>query len=241
MHHFFHNISYYLTNPISTMMNEMSQFPILFALLVGMVGTLAPCQLTGNIGAITLYGNQSIQKDIAWKEAGLFILGKIVVYSLIGILLWLLGQGISQFFVELSPMFRKLMGPLLIVIGLYLMGLLKINWKLPKFKMGKLRDTKLSAFFMGVFISLGFCPTMFFLFFLTLIPVVLSTSYGFILPSVFAIGTSIPLLIVLVFIALIGRKRGVMKKGRRLGAILQFVSGWLLFIVGTFDTLTYWF
>lgn len=56
--------------------NSTKSIPILFSFLLGVVGTLAPCQLTGNISAMTLYGNQSLQKGISWKHILLFILGK---------------------------------------------------------------------------------------------------------------------------------------------------------------------
>ena len=56
--------------------------------LLGIVGTLAPCQLTGNISAITLYSNQSLQKEHVWKHILLFILGKIMAFTTLGLLVW---------------------------------------------------------------------------------------------------------------------------------------------------------
>src|SRR5690625_7616808 len=56
------------------------------------------------------------------------------------------------------------------------------------------------SFLMGVSFTLAFCPTMFMLFLFTLMPVVLATSYGSILPAIFGIGTSLPLLIVIFLI-----------------------------------------
>jgi hypothetical protein len=47
------------------------------------------------------------------------------------------------------------------------------------------------AFLFGIAFSLGFCPTMFLIFFGTLMPLTLTTSYGFLLPPVFGIGTVI--------------------------------------------------
>ena len=61
----------------------------------------------------------------------------------------------------------------------------------------RLRDSYLGSFLMGASFTLAFCPTMFVLFILTLMPVVLETSYGFVLPSVFGIGTSLPLLLII--------------------------------------------
>lgn len=79
------------------------------------------------------------------------------------------------------PWIRKIMGPLLILVGLYMVGLIK----LPPF----------GSFMLGFSFSLAFCPTMFILFFVTLMPIVLSSYYGFILPSIFAFGTALPLIL----------------------------------------------
>lgn len=55
-------ISSVLSKPFFTMANSLESWPIIFALILGLVGALAPCQLTGNISAVTLYGNRSIQR-----------------------------------------------------------------------------------------------------------------------------------------------------------------------------------
>jgi threonine/homoserine/homoserine lactone efflux protein len=93
---------------------------------------------------------------------------------------------------------------------------------------------------LGFSFSLAFCPTMFVLFFITLMPIVLSSPYGFILPSIFALGTAIPLLIVIAIIWYLGGSGVVMKKGRKFGAVIQRVAGVLILLLGIFDTLTYW-
>lgn len=93
---------------------------------------------------------------------------------------------------------------------------------------------------MGVSFTLAFCPTMFVLFILTLMPVVMTISYGLILPSIFGIGTSLPLLLVIFLIWYFGANGAILKKSRKIGAITQKVAGLLLFVIGIFDTLTYW-
>ncbi|WP_090758468.1 sulfite exporter TauE/SafE family protein [Bacillus sp. OK048] len=68
--------------------------PIVFALLF--VGALAPCQHTGNISALTLYGNQSFQQKIVWKDVIYLTLGKVAAFSLLGVLVWMLGREIEE-------------------------------------------------------------------------------------------------------------------------------------------------
>ncbi|MFP3472925.1 hypothetical protein R0J90_22985, partial [Micrococcus sp. SIMBA_144] len=75
---------------------------------------------------------------------------------------------------------------------------------------------------------------------LTLMPIVVATPYGAVMPMVFGIGTSIPLLLFIGLIAYFGLSGNLMKKGRRAGTIVQRTAGMLLIIIGVLDTLTYW-
>lgn len=235
-------ISTFLSQPFFNMANSLESWPIVFALLLGLVGALAPCQLTGNISAITLYGNSSIQKKIVWKDVFSFTLGKIVAFSFLGGLVWLLGKGIEQNLTFYFPWLRKIMGPILIIVGIYMLGFIKLKGNIKLFKQSKeyKQGSRFGSFMLGLSFSLAFCPTMFILFFVTLMPVVLSSSYGFVLPPVFALGTALPLLIVILIIWYLGGSGALMKRGRKFGAIVQRIAGIFMLILGIFDTLTYW-
>ena len=242
MYNLFSQISSSLSQPFLKMTHSLEAWPIVFALILGLVGALAPCQLTGNISAITLYGNSSIQKKIVWKDVFIFTLGKIVAFSLLGGLVWLLGKGIEQNLILYFPWLRKIMGPILIIVGLYMLGFIKLTGTINLFKQSTKynRENQFGSFMLGFSFSLAFCPTMFILFFVTLMPVVLSNSYGFILPSIFALGTALPLLIVIFIIWYLGGGGIFMKKGRKFGTFVQRLAGILMLLLGIFDTLTYW-
>lgn len=242
MYEFFSQISNSMMQPFLILSNSFINTPILFAFLLGIVGAMAPCQFTGNIGAITFYGNRSLQKNLAWVEVFFFTLGKIAVFTALGLFVWMLGNEFESRLTLYFPWFRKIVGPLFIIIGVFMLGFIKIKgtltlWELPKkfFEKGKL-----GSFLLGVSFSLGFCPTMFVLFFVTLMPLVLSTSYGVVLPSLFAIGTSLPLFIAIFLIWYFGAAGTVMKKGRKLGWYMQKASGVILIVLGVLDTITYW-
>src|SRR5574339_440248 len=85
-----------VSKPFSNIAYSLEAWPIVFAFILGLIGALAPCQLTGNISAVTLYGNRSIQKKIAWKDVIFFTFGKVVAFSLLGVLVWLLGREFEQ-------------------------------------------------------------------------------------------------------------------------------------------------
>ncbi len=231
-----------LSGPIHGLAYGFEHIPLLFAFFLGLVGAVAPCQLTSNVSAITIYGNKSLIGRVPWLHIYLFISGKILVFAILGFIIWLVGNEVNSTLVEFFPMLRKVIGPLLIIIGLLMIGILKLNKSIGTFRLPeKIKDSYLGSFLLGVSFTLAFCPTMFVLFFMTLMPVVLTTSYGLLLPSVFGIGTTFPLLVVIYLISYFGMSGIVMKKSRKIGAITNKIAGSILLIIGIFDTLMYWF
>ncbi|APH06136.1 sulfite exporter TauE/SafE family protein [Bacillus weihaiensis] len=243
MYIFISKISSWLSQPFFNMANVLEGFPIVFAFVLGIVGALAPCQFVANVSAVTLYGNRSLQRKIVWKDILGFILGKIVAFSLLGILIWILGREIEQTLTMYFPWIRKLIGPLLIIVGLVMVGVIKLKGTISIVKQvqGNHLERPFASFLLGFSFSLAFCPTMFVLYFVSLIPVVLSSSYGFILPTLFAIGTVLPLIITIFFIWYLGGSGALLKKGRKFGSFIQKVAGVFMFLVGILDTITYWY
>lgn len=242
MYDFFNQISNAMIQPFLNLARSFESIPILFAFLLGIVGAMAPCQFTGNIGAMTLYGNKSLQKELAWVDVFFFTLGKIVVFTGLGILVWFFGREFESQLTVYFPWFRKIIGPMFIIVGIFMLGFFKFKWTLTLFELPKrlLLKGKMGSFLMGISFSLGFCPTMFVLFFVTLMPIVFSSSYGVVLPSLFAIGTSLPLFVAMFLIWYYGASGAVIKKGRKLGVYIQRTSGVILLMLGILDTITYW-
>jgi len=231
-----------ITEPVSTLINSFEQYPLLVALLLGLIGAVAPCQLTGNMSAITLYGNRTIQMKSDLEEIVAFIAGKVAVFSSLGLLVWFFGESFETSLTEYFPLFRKVIGPLIIITGLVLLGILKLGF-LEKLTMRipmRLRNGKLGSFMLGVSFSLAFCPTMFVLFFVWLMPLVVTTSYGLVLPAVFGIATSLPLIVLFLLIWLFDTKRLVMKNSMKVGRVVQRLAGAILVFIGIIDTITYW-
>jgi cytochrome c-type biogenesis protein len=231
-------------SPFIDIANSTKSIPILFSFLLGVVvGTLAPCQLTGNISAMTLYGNQSLQKGISWKHILLFTLGKIVAFTSLGLLVWFLGKEVQQSLTSYFPWFRRFIVLLLIFIGLILVRIIKIrsSFSLHVPILAFKRKKEVGSFFMGFIFSLAFCPTMFVLFFGTLIPLSLSSNNGYWFPMFFAAGTAIPVILLLLIIAyLVLSGSFLLKKSRRVGKIIQFTASLFMILIGIYDTLLYW-
>ncbi|MFX3623332.1 MAG: sulfite exporter TauE/SafE family protein [Ectobacillus sp.] len=234
--------SYQLMAPIMDIANAARSLPVLFAFLLGVVGTLAPCQLTGNISAMTLYGNRSVQRGASWTHVMLFIFGKVIAFTLLGLLVWLLGKEVQQQLLTYFPWLRKLIGPLLIITGLLLTGVIKVHWPLSIFRLSEYvsKQGKAGSFLMGFLFSLAFCPTMFVLFFGTLMPVSLTSSYGYLFPALFAIGTALPVIVLITIISYLGLIGAVLKKSRKIGKSIQIIAGLFMIAIGIYDSMLYW-
>ncbi|MEY9974151.1 cytochrome c-type biogenesis protein [Lysinibacillus sp. RC46] len=235
-------ISQFISDPITVFLNSYEHSPFIVAILLGLIGALAPCQLTGNISAITFYGNRTFQTKNNWQEIVFFILGKVVVFSLIGFFAWLFGQSFETEMTQYFPVFRKAIGPIMFITGLVLIGILKLKFlnQIPKYIPAVIKEGKLGSFLMGASFSIAFCPTMFVLFFVWLMPTVVSSSYGVVLPAIFGIATSVPLLVMLGLIHFFDAKRFIMRTSMKMGRVIQIVAGVILIIIGVADTITYW-
>nr|WP_133059615.1 sulfite exporter TauE/SafE family protein [Bacillus mycoides] len=191
---------------------------------------------------VSLYGNQSLQKGHAWKHILLFILGKVIAFTTLGILVWVLGKEIQQILTLYFPWLRKLIGSLLILMGLILSGIITgRNFFSSIFPIKFIRkQNEVSSFSLGFFFSLAFCPTMFVLFFGTLIPLSLSSNYGYLFPTFFSIGTALPIVILMFIISYLGLNGALLKKSRKIGKSIQRIAGVPLILIGLYDTSLYW-
>ncbi|WP_108672432.1 sulfite exporter TauE/SafE family protein [Peribacillus acanthi] len=243
MYSFFSQISSFLSEPFFSIVEDLKGIPVLFAFTLGIVGALAPCQFVTNISAITLFGNRSLQRSIVWKDVFWFIVGKILAFSLFGILFWLLGRGVQETLTLFFPWLQKLIGPLLLLVGLYLIGFIpfKVSINLIKDFDKTKSESFFGDFFLGFSFSLAFCPTMFVLFFITLMPVSITSSSGFLLPPIFALGTAIPLIISMYLIWELGEISRIKKKGRKVGVIVQRGAGAILILLGAIHMLMFWY
>ena len=216
----------------------------LTAFLLGVIGATAPCQLTSNSSAIALV-TKNIQTKLAWVQTGYFILGKAIVYSFLGLLMVLFGMTIQDIPIVGTVLFRQMVGPSMIIIGVALLGIIPIRLTLFNKVYGwinqRMKPNK-TALGLGITMGFLFCPTLFWLFFGMLIPRASASHTEVIDPILFAIGTAVPLILYMVFIS-IGSNLAhkMLLKTQTFHTIMKYVSAILFIVSGAFDTINYSF
>ena len=175
-----------------------SNWPILSAVILGLMTAISPCPLATNISAIGyLSRNLSNKKLILWQSL-IYTLGRSIAYvALAGI--FLLGVEQAKVQILLASYGEKILGPLLIVIGIFMLDLIKIRIPGLGGLSQKAEEKSKSGSFWSVLIlgfvfALAFCPYSGVLYFFMLIPLTLSSPEGLLLPFSFAIATALPVI-----------------------------------------------
>lgn len=219
--------------------------PLVSALLLGLIGAAAPCQLTQSVGMLAFLGH-NVGATSRWRAALAYVAGKSLVYSSLGVLAVVLGAGLSEVSIPVFVIARKVLGPLMIVVGLAMVGALRLPWAPGLALSLRLREmvrprAGRAPFLMGMAFGFSFCPTLFSLFFAFLIPLALSRPDGVLYPALFALGTSLPLLLILSFVSVGGGSpRSYVQQFGRGQRIVAVFAGALLIVVGLHDTVLYW-
>ncbi|QEG37070.1 aromatic aminobenezylarsenical efflux permease ArsG family transporter [Bythopirellula goksoeyrii] len=211
------------------------------ALWLGLLTSISPCPLATNIAAISYIGRRVDNTRYVLLAGLLYTVGRVVAYVGLAFLLVstaLSVPGVSQF---LQKYMHLLLGPTLIVVGMFLVGLIEINIGGGGVSESvKKRVDRLGiwgALALGVLFALAFCPTSAALFFGNVMAS-LSAGSTILLPLLYGIGTALPVIGFAVLIALGSKKLGeafnaVSKTERwaRLG------TGGVVLVVGCFLTI----
>jgi cytochrome c-type biogenesis protein len=178
---------------------DNSSMPWLTALLLGLMTAISPCPLATNITAIGFISKDLENRNRVFYNGLFYTLGRAVTYTSIPLIIYF---GADQF--KFSGFFQqygeKVIGPLLILIGILMLDVFRINFpgfgklseKMENRKSWRFIDTVL----LGIVFALAFCPYSGVLYFGMLVPLTVSSASGLYLPLVFAIATGIPVIII---------------------------------------------
>jgi cytochrome c biogenesis protein CcdA len=176
------------------------------ALWLGILASVSPCPLATNIAVISFLTKKIINPKTVFISGFVYTIGRMFSYALLGSIIISSLLSVPVLANLLQKYMNKAFGPILIITGLVLLDILKIN--IPRLTFSKKLQEKLAgsgiagAFVLGLIFALVFCPVSAALFFGSLIPLALKSNLGVILPFIYGIGTGLPVLLFAVGIAL---------------------------------------
>ena len=190
---------------------ESYQVPLLTAFILGLMTAISPCPLATNITATAYIAKRIGNRRSVLMSGLLYSLGRALSYTAIGLILYL---GASKFHLQrfFSQYGEKFLGPLLIVLGLVMLNVIRLNF-LGKVSIGdrlseRFKDQGLlGALVLGAVFALAFCPYSGALYFGMLIPMTVNEA-SLHLPLIFAIGTGLPVVVFTYFLAFAAHQIG---------------------------------
>lgn len=220
-----------------------TQFPLLSAFILGLMTAISPCPLAANITAVAYIGKDIEKKNKVFINGLVYTLGRAISYTAIGLIFYF---GASQFSIQsfVQEWGEKLLGPLLIIIGLFMLDLIRFNipglGKLTQNAERKSRSGFWGVLLLGIVFALAFCPYSGVLYFGILIPMTISSSSGLYLPFIFAIGTGLPVIVFAWFIAYtVSSIGGVYNKVKVFEKWFRRVVSVIFIVVGIYFTVIY--
>ena len=220
--------------------------PVSSAIWFGILTSVSPCPLATNIAATSYIGKQ-IRGSYGALIAGLFYtIGRAAAYTGIStvIISGLLSIPEISFF--LQEHMNKILGPLLIISGLFILELISIHFSgltvNQNFQKRLGSGSILGACVLGFIFALSFCPTSAALFFGSVIPLSLKYESKLLLPFLYGVGTALPVLFIAAVLSNASRFAGTFFNRLSVAELwLRRITGLLFMIIGTYFTLKYIF
>lgn len=177
---------------------DSTQYSFITAIVLGLMTAISPCPLATNISAVGFISRDLKDPRRVFTNGLIYTLGRIISYTGLALIIFF---GASK--MNVSMLFQgwgeKVLGPLMILIGLFMLDIIKL--KLPGIsgmtdKIGeRSKGSYWSTLLLGMVFALAFCPYSGVLYFVMLIPITVASASGLYLPILFAIATGLPVII----------------------------------------------
>lgn len=223
---------------------ENNNIPVLSAFVLGLMTAISPCPLATNITATAFISKNIASKKKVFISGILYSLGRAFTYTTIGLILFFGANKfhIARFFNQNG---EKYLGPLLIIIGLIMLNVIRLNFfnkmnfsdKLSE----KFKDKGLlGSFLIGAVFALAFCPYSGALYFGMLIPMTISSIDGLYLPLIFAFGTGLPVLLFTYLLAFTASSISAFyNKITKIEKVMRYVAGVVFILTGVYYVLIF--
>jgi cytochrome c biogenesis protein CcdA len=191
------------------------------ALWLGILTSISPCPLASNIAAVSYVGRRVGAPHRVILAGLAYSAGRALTYVAVAavVVTSLLSVPSVSFF--LQQRMNQVLGPLLIAVGLLMLGWLRLPWLdgpgAGAFAQRLAGAGMPGAAGLGVVFALSFCPVSAGLFFGGLLPLATGTGSRFVLPAVYGLGTGLPVIVLAALLAL-----GAGGIGRAFRALTRF-------------------
>jgi cytochrome c-type biogenesis protein len=207
------------------------------AIWLGILTSISPCPLATSIAAMSFIGKDLGSPFRVLLTGTFYTIGRTVAYTALAALLLATVFAIPDVAFFLETYMNKLLGPILILAGILLLDVIPIAFA-ASCVTGRL-ETRLrssgmaGAGLLGMLFALSFCPVSAALFFGSLIPLAARHGSAVTLPSLYGVGTGLPVFLFAVLLALGAQRVGKAfqrlarfeKWARRLTAAIFVVVG----------------
>ena len=216
----------------------------LSALWFGILTSISPCPLATNITAISFVGRRTGSSRGVLLSGLLYTLGRALVYTAIGVLLVMSLLSAPTVSITLQTWMNKLLGPILILVGMVMLGLLRISLRgrgmSERLQRRVERWGVFGALGLGALFALSFCPVSATLFFGSLLPLAVKHGSGILLPFIYGIGTAIPVVIFAIVLAFGARWLGkLFERVTQVERWMRVITGIVFIGVGIYMSLMY--
>ena len=224
--------------------------PILLSLgtafWLGILLSISPCPLATNIAAMSFLGRQVCSPRRVVLNGLLYAAGRTIAYVLLGFLLVRGLMSIGSLAQGLQRFANLWLGPILIVVGVVLLGLIKIPMPSiggnERFQQWALRTGIFAPAALGFLFAMAFCPISAGLFFGSLLGLALQHQSALLIPGAFGVATALPVIAFAVVIAY-----GAGSLGKAFNRMSQFehwarrITGIIFIVVGILHMLRWTF
>ncbi|MCX5801848.1 MAG: aromatic aminobenezylarsenical efflux permease ArsG family transporter [Candidatus Eisenbacteria bacterium] len=216
------------------------------AFWLGILTSISPCPLATNVAAVSFIGRRIERARMVFLTGLFYTLGRMLTYVLLGILIVASVMSIQRVSNVLQEYMNKILGIVLILVGMVLLGLLRIN--LPGSGVSERVQKRAESWgiwgagVLGIVFALAFCPVSAALFFGSLIPLSVKYNSSIALPAVYGLGTGLPVFLFAILIAL-----GVQTLAKAFNKLTQIewwvsrLTGVVFIVVGVYFCLAYVF
>lgn len=168
------------------------------ALWLGVLASISPCPLATNVVAISFIARHAGRARAVVAAGAAYTGGRALAYAGVAAVVVAGLLSIPTLSDFLQRHLNQALGPLLVLVGMFLLDLLPLpaGWSLASSGLQERagRSGPAGAAALGFLFALSFCPVSAALFFGSLIPLAFKESSPLLLPALFGVGSALPAL-----------------------------------------------